>query len=85
MLRLIATLNDLQVKSVDILNVYVQAQVTKKVQTTLGSEFGKDAGKTAVIIQAMYGLKSAGAACRSHLARCMDSLGYLPCKAEPNL
>ena len=40
---MVATLNDLEVNSGDILNVYVQALVTEKVWTTLGPEFGKDA------------------------------------------
>ena len=55
-----ATLNDLEVKSGDVLNAYVQTSVTEKVWTTLGSEFSKDARKTAVIVRALYGLKSAG-------------------------
>ena len=59
---MIAALNDLEVKLGNILNAYVQAPVTKKVWTTLGPEFGKDTGKTAVIFRALYGLKSAGAA-----------------------
>ena len=46
----ITTLNDLQVKSGNILNVYAQAPVTKKVWTTLCPEFGKDARKPAVIV-----------------------------------
>ena len=54
-------------------------------RTTFGPEFGKDAGKTAVIFRALYGLKSAGAAFRSHLARCMESLEYQSCKADLDL
>ena len=69
---MIATLNDLEVKLGKILNAYVQAPVTEKVWTILGPEFGKDAGKTAVIVRTLYGLKSAGAAFRSHLTRCME-------------
>ena len=52
---------------------------------TLGPEFSKDARKTSVIGSALYGLKSAGAAFRSHLAKCMESLGYQSCKANPDL
>ena len=36
---MIAMMNDLEVKSIDILNSYVQAPVTEKVWTTLGPEF----------------------------------------------
>ena len=45
----------IDVKLADILNVYVQASVTKKVWTILGLEFGKDASKTSVITRALYG------------------------------
>ena len=79
------TINDLEVKSGDILNAYVQAPVTEKVQTTLGPEFGKDARRTAVIVRALYGLKPAGATFRSHLARCMEAVGYQSCKADQDL
>ena len=40
----------------------------------MGPEFSKGARKTAVIVIALYGLKSAGVAFRSHLAKCMESL-----------
>ena len=82
---MIAALNDLDIKSDDILNAYVQAPVTEKVWTTLSPEIGKDAWKTALIVRALYGLKSAGAAFRSHLARCMESMVYQSCKADPDL
>ena len=58
---------------------------TEKAWTTFGPEFGRDAKKTAVIVRALYSLKSAGAAFRSHLARCMESLSYQSCKADPDL
>ena len=37
---------------------------------SLVPKFGKEAGKIAVIVRAVYGLKLAGAAVRSHLDRC---------------
>ena len=61
---MIATLNYFLVKSGGILNVYVQAPVTEKVWTSSGPEFGKYSRKTAVMVRALYGLKSAGAAFR---------------------
>eukprot|EP00804_Cyclotella_cryptica_P014742 CCRYP_021053-RA/>CCRYP_021053-RA protein AED:0.33 eAED:0.33 QI:0/0/0/1/0.33/0.25/4/0/339 len=48
----------------------------KKIWTILGPEFGDDQGKKAVIVRALYGLKSAGASFRHHLADCMKHLGY---------
>ena len=55
---MIAILNDLEVKLDDILNVYIQTPVTKKMRTTLDLEFGKDTKKTTVIVGALYSLKS---------------------------
>jgi hypothetical protein len=57
-----ASLNDLEVKVGDFLNTYITASVKEKVWTVLGPELGHDAGKSAIIVRALYGLKSAGAA-----------------------
>ncbi len=57
-----ASLNDLKVKVGNVLNAYITAPVKEKVWTILGLEFGLDSGKSAVIVRALYGLKSAGAA-----------------------
>ncbi len=57
-----ASLNDLEVKVSDVLNAYITAPVKEKVRTILGPEFGLDSGKSDIIVGALYGLKSAGAA-----------------------
>ena len=57
-----ASLNDLEVKVGNVLNAYITAPVKEKVWTILGPKFGLDSGKSAVIVHALYGLKSAGAA-----------------------
>ena len=82
---MIVALNDLVIKLGDILNAYVQAPVTENVWTTLGYAFSEDVGKTAVIARVLYVLKSPEAAFRSHLAKCMESLGYTSFKADPDL
>jgi hypothetical protein len=81
----IASLNDLKVKVGDVLNAYITAPVKEKVRTVLGPEFGHDAGKRAIIVRALYGLKSAGAAFQAHLASFMHQMGYTSCKADPDL
>ena len=81
----LAALNDLEVKTADIKNAYLTAPVTEKIWTILGPEFGPDKGKKALVVRALYGLKSAGAAFRNHLADCMDFLGYESCLADPDL
>jgi hypothetical protein len=58
----IASLNDLKVLVGDVLNAYITAPVKEKVFTVLGPEFGHDTGKSAIIVHALYGLKSAAAA-----------------------
>jgi hypothetical protein len=82
---LMAALNHLNVKVGDVLNAYITAPITEKVCTVLGPEFGSDAGKSAIIMCALYRLKSAGAAFRVHLASFMHQMGYTPCKADPDL
>ncbi len=58
----IASLNDVKVKVGDVLNAYITAPVKEIVWTILGPKFGHDAGRNAIIVHALYGLKSAGAA-----------------------
>jgi hypothetical protein len=78
-------LNDLDVMMGDIENDYLTAPITEKVWTVLGPEFGDDAGKRALIVRAIYGLRSTGAAFRNHLESCMDHLGCKPCLADRDL
>jgi hypothetical protein len=72
---LMAALNDLNVKVGDVLNAYITAPITEKVWSVLGPEFGIDAGKSAMIVHALYGLKSAGAVFCTHLASFMCQMG----------
>jgi hypothetical protein len=64
----LSALNDLDVKMDYIENAYLTAPLTEKVWTVLGPEFGDDAGKRALIVRALYGLESAGAAFRNNLS-----------------
>jgi hypothetical protein len=58
---MLAALNNLQVKAGDVLNAYITAPVKEKVWNILGPKFGNDSAKCAIIVRALYGLKSAGA------------------------
>jgi hypothetical protein len=62
----LVTLNDLYVKMADIENAYLTSPITEKVWTVLGPEFGDDAVNRALLVRALYGLKSAGAAFKNH-------------------
>ena len=57
----ITVLHGLEVKAAEILNMYVMAPNCKKIWTILGPELGDDAGKSALILRAVYGLKSVSA------------------------
>ena len=81
----LAALNDLEVKTGDIENAYLTAPVAEKIWTTCGPEFGTQQGRNAVIVRALYGLKSAGASFRNHLADCMRELGFSSCLADPDV
>jgi len=55
------------------------------VYTVLEPEFSADEGRTAIIVRALYGLKSAGQSYTRRIADCMRHLGYKPCKADSDL
>ena len=59
-----AALNDLDIKCADIENAYLTAPCREKVWTVAGEEFGSDMGKNFIVVKALYGLKSSGAAFR---------------------
>ena len=81
----LAALNSLQVKTADIEDAYLTAPVNEKIWCTQGPEFGSDAGKQAIVVRSLYGLTSAGAAFRNHLADCMRHLGWQSCMADQDL
>ena len=60
-----AALNDLPVKVAYIQIDYITAPVTENIWTVLGQGFGEDNGRKAIVVQALYGLKSEGAAFRN--------------------
>jgi hypothetical protein len=81
----LAALNDLDVKMSDIENAYLTSPITEKVWTVLVPELGDDAGKRALIVRALFGIKSDCTAFRNHLAECMKHLGWNPCHSDRNL
>ncbi len=80
-----AALNALKVMAAGIMNANITAPNKKKIWIRLGPEFGRDKGCKAIVVRALYGLKSASAAFRSHLADYMRQLGYESIKADLDL
>ena len=76
----------LDVWGADIQNTYLSAPTSEKFWVILGDEFGPmDKRKKAVVKRALYGTKTAGRDFRNHLRDCMDHLGYVACRADPDL
>jgi Reverse transcriptase (RNA-dependent DNA polymerase) len=83
---LIAALNDLDVLACDVQGAYLNAMTKEKIWTICGLEFGAHRhGKKALIVGALYGLKSSGARWREHLAQTLRDFGYQSCKADPDI
>jgi len=83
-LFLIAALNDLQTLAADIWNAYLNAPNCERVYAIAGKEFGSRAGEQVIIVRALYGFKSAGAAWRAHLESSLTTMGYKSCLTDPN-
>ena len=85
---LLASLNDLNILSADIGNAFLNAPPRERVHVTLGPDiFGREyEGRTAVIVRALYGLKSASAAWRHHFSSFIrNELKYVPTLADPDV
>jgi len=81
----IAALNDLDLLGADVQNAYINAKMNKKVYTTARPEFGSNQGRPAVIIRALYGLKSSGARWRDHFSNILQDINFARSKADPDV
>ena len=82
---MVTALNDLEVKASDVHNAYLTALCAEKIFTRLGPEFRVDKDKITEIVHALYGLKLAGALFCKHVSDCMRTMGFEPCKTDPDL
>lgn len=71
---LIAALNDLDIVSADVQNVFITAPIKKKYYVIAGPEFGALQGRTMIVVRALYGLREASASFRSFMAKRLDEL-----------
>ena len=85
---LIASLNNLNILAADIGNAYLNAVCKEKVHTKVDQVlFGPEhEGKTAVIVRALYGLKTSGNSWRMTLSLAIkEELGFTQCIADPDV
>jgi Reverse transcriptase (RNA-dependent DNA polymerase) len=80
---LIASLNDMEVMTADVQGAYLNAPCHERVYTICGREFGvENTGRIAVIVKALYGLKTSAYAWREHLSQTLRELGFRACIAD---
>jgi len=83
---LIAAMYDLEPLAADIGNAYLNAPTKEKYYIVTGPEFGAlEQGKIAIIVRALYGLKSSGAMWRAHFAATLRDLGFTSSLADPDV
>jgi hypothetical protein len=80
----IAALNDIYILPCDIGNAHFTAKPREKVYMTAGPEFGELQGCKVLIVHALYGLKSSGAAWHSHLANTIHHMSFTSSLADPD-
>ena len=68
-LLLVAALNSLETMGADVKNAFLSADNFEKHWIRAGPKFGAEQGKVFIVIRALYGLKYAGAAFRSFVAK----------------
>jgi hypothetical protein len=94
LLMLIANANGYDVRVGDVKNAYLCAFTKEKVWTTCGPEFikvninGQEVnmiGRKAIIVKALYGLKSSGKAWHAHLADILRGMGFTPSRFDPDV
>ena len=84
----IAALNGMKVKTADIQNAYLTAPCREKIWCKAGSEFesfGIQKGTPLLIVRALYGLKSSGAAFRAFCAEHLDKMNYHSTTGDPDV
>ena len=81
----LASLNGVYIRAADIGNAYLNAKCQEKIWTDAGTEFGSEKDKFVLVLRALYGLKSSGAAWRQILNQTLIDLGYVSSKADTDV
>ncbi len=83
---LLAAPNDVDIVAADVGNAYLNATTKEKVYIITGPEFRPlEEEKVAVIVRALYGLKSSGAMWRSHFAANLRDMGFTSSLGDPDV
>ena len=71
----LADLNGVEIRAADIGNAYLNAKCQENIWTVAWTEFGSEKGKVMLLVCALYGLKSSGAAWRQMLDQTLRYIG----------
>jgi hypothetical protein len=82
---LLAGANSMEVCMSDIGNAYVHAKTHKSVFAIATAPFGEDEGCIAIIVKALYGLKTSGAAWHALLPDTLSGMGCTLCRADTDV
>jgi fructose 1,6-bisphosphatase len=69
----------------DVHNAYDQSTSLEKYYVIAGNYVGEDKSKMALIVRALYGLKSSGASWRAHIAHTLSDMGFVPSCGDPDV
>ena len=78
----LASLNDVDIRAADMGNAYLNAKCWEKIWTVAKTEFRIEKGKVMLVVCALYGLNSSGAAWRQMLGQTLRDIGYISSKAD---
>ena len=81
----LSELNSLPLWATDVGNAYLESLTSEKVYIIAGPEFGELEGHILIVNKALYGLRSSGLRWHDKCFDCLISLGFQPCKAEPDI
>ena len=79
---LVCALNDLDVLSCDVQGAYLTAPPSEKRWTRAGKEFGENEGRPALVVRALYGMRSSSKAFRDHMTRTLIDAGFTSSLAD---
>ena len=76
---------DIEIRAADIVNEYLNAKCRENIWTVAGTEFGSEKVKVMLVVRALYGLKSSGAAWRQFFAQTLRDIGFVSSEADPDV
>jgi hypothetical protein len=82
----LAELNNLALWTTDVSNAYLEAFTKEKLYVEAGPELGGHRLHHILVIKkALYGLRTSGARWHDRLSDVLRDMGFLPCRAEPDV